>query len=82
MRTPREQRLRDALFLAVGIGTIGIVLLSYGLGVFDNFERQSVDARFSVRGARKAPNSRQPPSVINSDTVSGYSGSIAVRCGR
>jgi adenylate cyclase len=55
MRTPREQRLRDALFLAVGIGTIGIVLLSYGLGVFDNFERQSVDARFSIRGAHEPP---------------------------
>jgi adenylate cyclase len=55
MRTPREQRLRDALFLAVGIGTIGVVLLSYGLGLFDSFERQSVDARFSVRGARTPP---------------------------
>jgi adenylate cyclase len=55
MRTPREQRLRDALFVAVGVGTIGLVLVSYGLGLFDNFERQSVDARFSVRGAQKAP---------------------------
>jgi len=55
VRTRREQRLRDALFLAVGLATIGVVLVSYGLGVFDNFERQSVDARFSVRGDRKAP---------------------------
>jgi adenylate cyclase len=55
MRTRREQRLRDALFLAVGFVTITVVLVSYGLGVFDSFERQSVDARFSVRGAKKVP---------------------------
>src|ERR1700756_2747420 len=55
MRTQRQQRLRAALFLAVGIGMTGIALVSYGLGLFDNFERQSVDARFSVRGARHAP---------------------------
>src|SRR5439155_10208811 len=55
VRTRREQRLRDALFLAVGISTIGVVVLSYGLGVFDNFERQSVDMRFSLRGKQKSP---------------------------
>jgi adenylate cyclase len=55
MRTQRQQRLRAALFLAVGIGMTGIALVSYGLGLFDNFERQSVDARFSVRGAQHTP---------------------------
>ena len=55
MRTHRQQRLRDLLFLAVGIGMTGVALVSYGLGFFDNFERQSVDARFSVRGDRSAP---------------------------
>jgi adenylate cyclase len=55
MRTGRQQRLRDALFLAIGVTTAGVALFSYGFGVFDNFERQSVDARFSIRGERAAP---------------------------
>src|SRR5437870_1764484 len=55
MRTRRQQRLRDALFLAVAVLTIGTTLTSYGFGLFDNCERQSIDARFSIRGARQTP---------------------------
>jgi adenylate cyclase len=55
VRTKRQQRLRDALFLAVGLGAVGLALVSYGLGFLNNFERQSVDARFSIRGMRGAP---------------------------
>lgn len=55
MRTRRQQRLRDALFLAVGVAAAALALLSYGLGFLNDFERQSVDARFSIRGDRKPP---------------------------
>jgi adenylate cyclase len=51
----RHQRLRDGLFLAVGLGAVGLALLAYGLGFLNNFERQSVDLRFSIRGDQAVP---------------------------
>ena len=55
MRGARYQRVRGLLFLAVGLGTAGLVLVLWGFGVIDTLERQSIDARFSIRGDRPAP---------------------------
>ena len=55
MRGARYQRVRGILFLAVGLGTAGLVLALWGFGVLDSLERQSIDARFSIRGDRPAP---------------------------
>ncbi len=55
MRGARYQRVRGILFLAVGLGTAGLVLVLWGFGVMDSLERQSIDARFSIRGDRPAP---------------------------
>ena len=55
MRGARYQRVRGILFLAVGLGTAGLVLVLWGFGVIDSLERQSIDARFSIRGDRPAP---------------------------
>jgi adenylate cyclase len=51
----RQQRIRTILFLLVGFGTTGLVLLIWAFGVLDSFERDSIDARFSVRGTEKPP---------------------------
>ena len=51
----RQQRIRTILFLLVGCGTIGLVLLIWAFGVLDSFERDSIDARFSIRGTQKPP---------------------------
>jgi adenylate cyclase len=50
-----RRRLRAAFFLACALGTIGLVSFGYGFGFFNDFERQSVDARFSIRGTQSAP---------------------------
>src|SRR5438552_3396314 len=54
MGSARYHRLRGLLFLLVGAGTAGLVFLLWGFGVVDSLERQSIDARFSVRGDQKA----------------------------
>ena len=51
----RQQRFRTILFLLVGFGTTGLVLLIWGFGVLDSFERDSIDARFSIRGTQEPP---------------------------
>jgi adenylate cyclase len=55
MHSARYRRVRAILFLAVGLGTAGFVLFLWGLGVLDSLERQSIDARFSIRGDRPPP---------------------------
>ena len=55
MRTTRHQRLRAAFFLGCALATIGLTVLAYGLGFLNDFERQSVDARFSIRGNQGPP---------------------------
>ena len=55
MTSARYRRLRGALFLLVGLGTAGLVLFVWGFGVLDPLERNSIDARFSIRGDRPAP---------------------------
>jgi adenylate cyclase len=52
MGNPRYQRLRGLLFLLVGLGTAGLVLVVWGFGVINPLERNSIDARFSIRGDR------------------------------
>ena len=53
MEGGRLDRIRGILFLLVGLGTAGLVFLLWGFGVIDPLERNSIDARFSVRGDRK-----------------------------
>jgi adenylate cyclase len=48
-------RLRLALFLAVGLGTTGLWLVAYGTEVFREFDLDTVDWRFSIRGERGSP---------------------------
>jgi adenylate cyclase len=54
-RSRGEQRLRAALFVAVGLGMTGIVLVAFGAGLLKAFELSTVDARFSVRGEQPTP---------------------------
>ena|SRR5438128_1354848 len=56
MHASGRRRLRAAFFLAVGIGMTGLALLTYALGLLGDFERQTVDVRFSIRGERMPPN--------------------------
>jgi adenylate cyclase len=49
----RIDRIRGVLFLLVGLGTAGLVLVLWGFGVINPLERNSIDARFSVRGNQK-----------------------------
>jgi adenylate cyclase len=51
----RQKRFRTILFLLVGFGSAGLVLLIWGFGILDSFERDSIDARFSIRGTQKPP---------------------------
>lgn len=48
-------RVRAALFLAVGLGMTGFTLLAHGAKLLDDYELDTVDARFQVRGAEKPP---------------------------
>jgi adenylate cyclase len=57
MQGARYHRLRGLLFLLVGLGTAGLVLVLWGFGALDTLERNSLDARFSIRGDRTPPRS-------------------------
>src|SRR4029453_19146050 len=48
-RPTGPQRLRVALFLAVGLAATGIGLVAYGTNVFETLDLRSVDKRFSIR---------------------------------
>jgi adenylate cyclase len=50
VRTRRQRRLRGTAFLAVGLAMCGLALTGYGFGFLDNFERDSLDVRFDIRG--------------------------------
>jgi adenylate cyclase len=54
-RISPHQRLRVLFFLVVGVGTLGLTFGMYAFGFLDQFERQTVDERFQIRGAHKAP---------------------------
>ena len=55
MRLSRSQRLRALFILVIGLGTTGLAFATYGLGFLDQFERQTIDERFAIRGARMPP---------------------------
>jgi adenylate cyclase len=55
MNRVRRSRLHAALLLGVALAATGIGLVAYGTNVFREFELQSVDARFSIRGTEPAP---------------------------
>src|SRR5262245_48688782 len=48
-------RIRAALFLGVGLGLTGLVLIAYGANIFSSWENTTVDARFSIRGTQDPP---------------------------
>lgn len=48
-------RVRSALFVAVGLGMTGFALLAYGSHLLDDYELDTVDARFQIRGEQEAP---------------------------
>jgi adenylate cyclase len=55
MLSSRLHRIRAVLFLLVALGSAALVLVLWGFGVMDPLERQSIDARFSIRGDRTPP---------------------------
>src|SRR5919204_2370768 len=57
MRLTRDPhlRLRALFFLVVGVSTLALTFGVYGFGFLDQFERQTVDERFAIRGAHKPP---------------------------
>jgi adenylate cyclase len=48
-------RIRAALFLGVGLGLTGIVLIAYGAKLLKPWELDTVDARYSIRGSHEPP---------------------------
>lgn len=56
MATGRQRRPRGLYFIAAGLGTTALALLSFTLGLLGDFERQTIDARFSHRGERTPAN--------------------------
>jgi adenylate cyclase len=72
----RRKRLRTRLFLGVAFGMTGLTLIAYAFhfGFFEGLEQQSVDMRFSLRGAQSPPKNL---AVVNVDDAT-FS-SLAVR---
>src|SRR5947208_3074317 len=55
LATGRHARVRLALFIGIGLATTGLVFVALGLHLLRDFEFDSVDARFSVRGTQPRP---------------------------
>ena len=55
MHSARLDRIRAVLFLLVALGSAGLILVLWGFGVMDPLERDTIDARFSIRGDRAPP---------------------------
>lgn len=55
MKRARRSRLQVALFLGVGLAATGLGLVSFGTNLFRSLELNTVDVRFSIRGAQPAP---------------------------
>src|SRR3989442_875267 len=53
--TMRIRRLYKLLIVMAGAAALGLVLVGYGFGVLKRADLSTVDARFSVRGARTPP---------------------------
>jgi adenylate cyclase len=52
---PRRQRLRTMLFLGVGIALTSLGVVAYATNALGDLERDTVDARFSIRGEQERP---------------------------
>jgi adenylate cyclase len=48
-------QIRMALFLGVGLGLTGLVLIAYGANLLRPWELDTVDARYSIRGTENPP---------------------------
>lgn len=55
MRLSRQKRLRLILFLGVALGAVVATIVTYGFSVLQDFESQTVDTRFTIRGDTGAP---------------------------
>jgi adenylate cyclase len=51
----RTRRLYKIMLLAAGAASVALMLVGYGFDVLRRADLNTVDARFSIRGARKAP---------------------------
>jgi adenylate cyclase len=51
----RHNRLRTILFLSVGLVLTGLGVLAYATDALSDLERDTVDARFSIRGDQEPP---------------------------
>jgi adenylate cyclase len=50
-----HQRLRALFFLVVGVGTMALAFGMWGFHFLNQFERQTIDERFAIRGAHEPP---------------------------
>jgi len=55
MRAAARRRLRTILFLSVGIVLTALGLVGYATDALGDLERDTVDARFSIRGEQEPP---------------------------
>jgi adenylate cyclase len=55
MRLSHQKRLRLLLFGVVALSSITVVLVAYGISFFQDFESQTVDTRFTIRGSTGTP---------------------------
>src|SRR4051812_29337681 len=55
MGRSRQERIRLAMFLGVGLVAAAIALVADGVGTLSSQEQATVDVRFSIRGTRPAP---------------------------
>jgi adenylate cyclase len=55
MRAGARRRLRTIIFLSVGFVLTALGVTGYVTGALDDLERDTVDARFSIRGERTPP---------------------------
>jgi adenylate cyclase len=55
VRAGARFQIRMALFLGVGLGLTGLVLIAYGANLLKPWELTTVDTRFSIRGTEQPP---------------------------
>ena len=55
MRLPHQKRLRLTLFALVAVGSISAAGFAYGIAFLQDFESQTIDTRFAIRGSDGPP---------------------------
>jgi adenylate cyclase len=65
LRLGGRDRIRAALFLGVGLGLTGLVLVAYGAKLLRPWELDTVDARYDIRGSHDPA---VPVAVVGIDT--------------